>query len=299
MSLSILKKANVEKRFKNIIEKSEEITIEESYKARCDIISELTTLFTNDYQHFFVNVRSHSLEDKIASCKKSFEERKKSDYYFYRYGSQTEKDYIEEQLYSIGSQVDTFLLEKYKPTPKIADEVLLCNLELSWAAQSRIMFAIFFNDSSQLCFDLIVKKGKNDYRLESIEEDIKFLSTTTSVEAIKALLRSFLEEEAKIEEENEKRRQLNKKKRVKKEKVKALSGKAIVSKIKSLLDDKGFSYQIYEQYYIIKISLQMKKGKTIIRIPKKDIRTGFEILPSLCEKILEADKVNIQCKYHQ
>ncbi len=298
MSLSLLKKANVEKLFKNIIEKSEEITIEESYKARCDIISELTTLLTNNYQHFF-NVKSHNLEEQIASCKKSFEERKKSDYYFYRYGTQTEKDYIQEQLYSIGSLVDTFILEKYKPTQKIADEVLLCNLELSWATQSRIMFAIFFNDSSQLCFDLIVKKGKNDYRIESIEKDIKFLSTTTSVEAIKALLRSFLEEEAKIEEENDKRRQLNKKKRVKKEKVKALSGKAMVSKIKSLLDEKGFSYQIYEQYYIIKISLQMKKGHTLIRIPKKDIRISFEILPSLCEKILEADKVNIRCKYHQ
>jgi hypothetical protein len=243
-------------------------------------------------------VNSHNLEEKILSYQKSFEERKHSDYYFYRYGSQTEKDYIEDQLYSTGRKVDTFLLEKYKPTEKIADEVLLCDVELSWAAQSKIMFAIFFN-GSQLCFDLIVKKRKNDYRIESIEEDIKFHSTTTSVEVIKAFLRSFPEEEAKIEEENDKRRQLNKKKRVKKQKVKELSGKAMVSKIKSLLDEKGFSYQIYEQYYIIKISLQMKKGNTIIRIPKKDIKTGFEILPSLCEKILEADKVNIRCKYHQ
>jgi len=296
-NMSILKKANVEKLFKNIIEKSEEITIEKSYEIRCDIISELTTLFTNDYKDFF-SVNQHNLEEKIASCKDSFY-RQKSDHYFSRYSSQTEEGYLEEQLYSLGNRIDTYFLEKYKSTPKIADEVLLCDLELSWAAQSRILFAIFFNHSSQLCFDFIVKKGRYNHDIDSIENDIKIVSTTSSVEAIKKLLRSLVEEAAKIEEENEKRRQLNEKKKLKKDKVKALSNQAIISKIKSLLDDKGFSYKISEQYYIIKVSLQMKKGNTIIRIPKKNINTAFDILLSLCEKLLEADKLNIWCKYHQ
>ena len=296
--MSILKKANVEKLFKKIIEKSEEITIEKSYEVRCNIISELTTLFTNDYKEFFT-VNHHNLEDKIASCKDSFYNRKQSNYYFARYDSQTEEGYIKEQLYSFGNRVDTFFLEKYKPTAKIANEVLLCNLELSWATQSRLMFAIFFNHSSQLCFDFIVKKGRYNHDIESIENDIKIVSTTCSVEAIKKLLRSFVEEAAKIEEENEKRRLLNEKKKLKRDKVKALSSKAIISKIKSLLDEKGFSYNISEQHYILKVSLKMKKGETTIRIPKKNINTAFDILPSLCEKLLEADKLNIWCKYHQ
>ena len=298
MKMSVLKKANVEKLFKKIIEKSEEITIEKSYEIRCDIISKLTTLFTNEYKEFF-SVNQQNLEDQIASYKKSFYNRKQSNYYFSRYDSQTEKDYLEEQLYSPGNRVDTFVLEKYKPTPKIAKEVLLCNLELSWASHSRIMFAIFFNHSSQLCFDFIVKKGRSNYDIDSIENDIKIFSTTCSVEAIKKLLRSLVEEAAKIETENEKRRLLNEKKKLKKDKVKALSNQAIISKIKSILDEKGFSYEIYDQYYILKVSLQMKKGHTIIRIPKKNINAAFEILPSLCEQLLEADKQNIWCKYHQ
>ncbi len=296
--MDTLRKANVEKLFKNIIEKSAEITIEERYTARCEIIAELTTLLISDYRHFF-SLDGDNLEDKIAAYKKSFKESKKDDYFYYRNRATTEKEYVKERLYSEHAEADTFLLEKYKSTKKIAKEVILCDLKLSWAAQTKITFVVFFNDKYQLCFDFITRKSSRSFYGKSLKKDIKMASTTSSVEAIKKLLASLPEEAKKIEAENEVRRQINEKKQFKRHKVDVLSSKAVVSKIKHILDEKDFVYDINEQTYIIKIILKMKKGTTTIRMPKKDIKTRFDILSSLCEKILEADELGIQCKYQQ
>ena len=294
---SRLKKVNVEKLFKKNIVKSDSITIEKNYEARCGIISELTTLLTSDY-HDFSCVNTHHLEGKIASYKESFKNMDTKSYHYYRYGAKTEEEYVKNRLYS-ENRVDTFILKKYKSTQKISEEVLLFDLYLSDAAQSRVMFAIFFNNFSQLCFDFIVKKGRDDYRIKSLENDIKILSTTTSVDAVKFFFPSLIEEDKKIKEEDKIRQQLNEKKRFKRDKVKALSIKAVILKIESFLDEKGLSYYIEERIYAIHISLKMRKGYTVIKVPKKDIQTRFDILPSLCDKILEADELNIQCRYHQ
>jgi len=300
--MTSLKKANLDKLFQKIINTSEDITIEGTFEKRCELISELNTFFTGkDYKKYF-RIETSNLEKEIDSCKKDFQKRKDSDdYYFYRYGSQTEEEFIQEKLYSnyFGAHIDTFLLEKYKPTRKIADEVLLCKLDLSYRAQSQIYFAVYFNASFQLCFDYIAIKGSARLRQISLENDIKILSKVTNQEAIKNLVCSFPEEEEKVEEERKIRMKRNEKKQVKKDKIKELSSKAILARIKTLLDEKDLSYYIDERVQILKIYLKMNNGRTMIRVPKKDIKTRLEFLPTLCETIIEADKLNIQCKYKQ
>ncbi|KPA13632.1 hypothetical protein MHK_006158 [Candidatus Magnetomorum sp. HK-1] len=301
--MTSLKKPNLDKLFKNIIVKSENITIVETYTKRCEFISKLTIFFSsNDLKHYF-SINTKNLEEEIDKCKQSFlKNRINNDHYYYRrYGSQTEEEYIQEKLYSneYGSQLSTFFLEKYQPTQRISDEVLLCELNLTYQTKSKIFFAIFFNESFQLCFDYITVKKRKWNSLVNLESDIEISSAITDLDAIKKLLNSFPEEISKIEKEEEIRRQKNNKNRVKKEKIKALSSKAIIAKIKSILNEKGISFFIDERIHIIHIYLKMKKGKTVLRVPKKDIKTRIEILPSLCEKIIEADQLNIQCKYNQ
>jgi hypothetical protein len=301
--MSTLKKTNLDKLFKKYIVKSEDITIVESYKQRCDFISDLASFFTSKLFKKYFKINTKNLEYEIAECKNNFRKRKEQDdFYFYRYGSQTEEEYLEEQLYSnvFGNYVDTFVLEKYHPTKQKADEVLLCELSLSRAAQSRIFFSLFFNDASQLCFDYISLKNTRKRRsCEAVENDIKTFSSLTSLDAVKNFVNSFPEEEINIKKEDEIRWRRNDKERVKKDKIKDLSSKAVVSRIKSILNETNISFFIDERIHMLKIYLTMKKGKTVIRVPKKDIKNRLEILPSLCEKLIEADQLNIQCKYHQ
>jgi len=301
--MSILKKANLDILFKNYIVKSKGITIVESYKERCHFISELSSFFTSKTFQKYFTINTSNLEQEIANCKKNFRKRKQQDdFYYYRYGSQTEDEYIQEWLYSnrFGNYVETFLLEKYHPTQQKADEVLLCKLRLSGAARLSIYFSLFFNEAAQLCFDYISYNGSRRHEsCEAVENDIKTLSSITSLDAVKNLINSFPEEEVKIQKEDELRWQRNDKEKVKKDKIKALSSKAVVSRINSILKEKNIPFLIVERTNILQICLTMKKGKTVIRVPKKDIKDRLEILPSLCEKIIEADQLNIQCKYHQ
>jgi len=297
-----LVKTSLDKLFKKSFNTSEDITIEKTFEKRCELISDLTNFIKDKTFKKYFDINTSNLEEKIALCKKNFQKRKASDdFYFYRYGAQTEEEYIQEQIYSntFGRHIDTFLLEKYKPTQKIANEVLLCRLNLSPMAQSSIFFAFYFNDTSQLCFDYIAIKGRARMSQVSLENDIKILSKKTNTVAIKKLICSFPDEEDKIEEESKIRMERNEKKQVKKDKIKELSSKAILARLKTMLDEKDISYFIVEQVQIIKIYLKMNKGRTVIRVPRKDIKTRLEILPSLCEKIIEADNLNIQCKYKQ
>ena len=301
--MSFLKKSNLDKLFKTIIQKSETITVIDSYSKRCDCISDLISFLTDhEFKEYFI-INTSYLEKEIDKYKSEFHKKmQNNDYIHYRYSNQTEEEYIQEKLYSnyYGNHLQTFLLEKYKPTHNISGEVLLCELNLSYFAQSRIFFAIFFNDSSQLCFDYISTKGTM-WRVNRVktESDVKISSAITNLEAIKKLVHSFSEEEVHIKKEREIRKERNEKERVKKDKIKELSKKAVISKIKLMLTEKNISFFIDEQYHIFKIYLKMKKGKTLIRVPKKDIKTRLEILPSLCEKIIEADQLGIQCKYNQ
>jgi len=301
-SMSVLKKANLDKLFNKIVVKSEEMTIAETYQEKCDAISGLTHFFaSNGFEHYFT-VNPRNLEDEIASCRESYRKNKDSnEASFYLHMSRTEEEYIEKRLYSniYGNHVDTFFLEKYRQTQKKADKVLLCELKLSSSAQSRILFAVFFNAASQLCFDYITIRKRKWNRSIDIENDIKFLSATTDIEAIETLVRAFPEEEEKIEKESEIRKEKNDKNRIKKDKIKELSTKAVISRIKTLLDEKKISCRIHERYHVLQIILDMKKGKTVINVPKKNIKTKLELIPSLCETIVEADKLNIHCKYNQ
>jgi len=301
--MSSLKKVNLDKLYKNYIVKSKDITIAALYKERCDIISELTSLFKNKTNKKYFEINTNNLEHEIDECKKQFRKRHiNDDFYYYRYGSQTEEEYIQERLYSnmFGFNVDTFLLEKYRPTQQKANEVLLCELHLSGAALSKIHFSIFFNDAAQLCFDYISYQGlKLLDSCDSVKNNIKIMSSITSLDAVKNLIHSFPEEEVKIKQEEKLRWQQNDKERIKKDKIKTLSTKAVISRINSMLEEKNITFFIAERTNILQIYLTMKKGETVIRVPKKDIKDRLEILPSLCEKLIEADQLNIQCKYHQ
>jgi hypothetical protein len=301
--MSKLVKKNVERLYHTIIAKSEDITIIENQEKKSEFVSDFASFLTGpEWKQLFI-MNTDTLEGEIDKLKNTYRKRKaKDDYFYYRYANQTEEEYVQEELYSnySGNHVNTFLLEKYRPTRDVSDSVLLCELKLSRSAQSRIFFAFFFNEASQLCFDYISIKGTRwrSHRV-TIENDINILSEITSLEAIKKLIHSFPDEEVKNKKEYEIRTQKNIKNRVKKDKIKELSSKAFISRLRSLLKEKEISVDIYERVHMYQIYVPMKKGKTVLRVPKKDIRKRLEILPSLCEKIIEADQLNIQCKYKQ
>jgi len=300
--MNVLKKANLDRLFKKVIVKSEDVTIANTFQERCDIISELFTFFSgNDFKDYFkFEINKQNLENEIASCKKDYNERQTSRYY--SYPSQTEQEYIHDKLYSnyYGLHVETYLLEKYKPTQAKSDEVFLCELNFRSSVKSRILFAFYFNEISQLCFDYIAIRGKKWRSNVSIDKDITILTEITGLEAIKNMLCAFPEEEAESENEEKQREIENDKNRIKKEKIKDLSSKVVRSRIKTLLNEKNIPYSVIdERVHMIKLYLNMKKGKTMIRIPKKDILNRLDIIPDLCEKIIEADQHNIQCKYVQ
>jgi len=300
--MNVLKKANLDRLFKKLIVKSDDMTIAKTFQERCDIISELFTFVSGDdfKDYFKFDINKQNLESEIASCKKDYREKQSSRYY--SYPSQTEEEYIQDKLYSnyYGRHVETFLLEKYQPTRAQSDEVLLCEMKFRYSVKSRILFAFYFNEVFQLCFDYIVIKGKKWNSKVSIDKDVTILSELTGIEAIKKMLRAFPEEEVVSEKEAKIREEHNEKNRIKQEKIKDLSSKVVHSRIKTLLDEKNIHYDfIDERVHMIKLYLNMNKGKTMIRIPKKDILNRLDIIPDLCKTLIEADQLNIQCKYIQ
>jgi len=301
--MSILVKKNMDTLYNNIISKSDDVTIIDSHENKVAFISDLFSLFSDQNWKQYFTIKTDTLEEEVNTHKHQYRKLKSEDpYYFYRYGNQTEEEYVHENLYSNyhGNHVKSFLLEKYRPTQDAAKTVLLCELGLSRSALSRIFFALYFNDASQLCFDYISIKGTR-YRSHHvvIEKDINIITEITSLEAIKKLIYSFSDEETSNTKAQEIRTQKNNKNRVKKEKIKELSSKAFISRLRSLLKEKDIRIDIYERANIYQVYVPMKKGKTLLRVPKKDIIKRMEIIPSLCEKIIEADQLGIHCKYNQ
>jgi len=303
--MSELKKSNLDKLYKRFIVKSKDITIAKSSKERSDIISQLTELISGiTIQHYFnININNSTLEQEIEKCKIKFRKRIAEDeFYFYRYKIKTEDEFVREELYNnlFADHLKTYLLEKYKPTAEKSNEVLLCEMKLNFYALSRNFYAFYFNDNEQLCFDYV--SHNNSRRLGTFEEvkrEVKTLSSTTSLDAIKTMVQHYREEEKNNKKEKEQRWERTEKERVKTDKIKELSSKAIISRLKSLLEEKNISFYIDDRTYILKIFLKMKKGRTMVKVPKKDIKDRLEILPSLCEIIVEADQLNIHCKYKQ
>jgi len=301
--MSQLKKANIDKLYKKYIINSEELCIVEPDQDKTAIISKLLSFLSDrkfeHYLHFRLN--NTNLENEIALCKTDYQSRKPTDNYFFPQSPQTQEEYIQEHMYSsMYNHVTTFLLEKYKPTQKDTNKSLLCEINFSRNARSCLVFAFYFNKLSQLTFDYIAVKGirLNDSSI-SIDDDINILSNTTSLKAIKKLVSSFPEEDVLEYKEKEARKQRNAKNKVKKNKINNLSSSVVRSRIKTLLEEKNISFFISEKKLIFQLYLKMKKGKTMIRIPKKDILDRLDILPALCEKIIEADHLNIHCKYKQ
>lgn len=298
----IFKKANIEKLYRRIIKKSSnQITVAEDAQTRYDVIQEIKTHFLKEENECYFKIQKGNLENEINKTKKKYRElqNKKRDAYSSYYSSLTEEEYVDRSLYHESNMAEIFILEKYKPTEKKEKEVLVCDFLLSRNAQSQVMFAVYFNQSSQLCLDFILKKKREDFYIKSIEKDINIESTTTSTDAIKELLNSLPAEVEIIKKANEKQEQINEKNRIKTGKVKALSNKAMIAKINSILDEKKISHSIHHRANDFQVFLKMKKGTTMIKIPKRNAKNSLDLLLSLCEIVLAADQYGIQCRYQK
>ncbi len=295
-----LGKTDIDKSFKKL-QKDKLEYVEADYVKCCDIIKTIILDFSSTYKDS-IKVYNGNLEDltndykkRYISYLKDFKEKKKDRYsYYYPQGDpQTEEEYVKYHFKQ--DYHETHRFEKYTPNKKEEDKVFYFEFKKYFRSKLFYKFSIYFNSENILCCDRITLK-KIDY-LEY--EMIEVQTATILPETMMGLFNEFLELDIAGKEIYKKRKIQLEADNIKKNKVKGLKKKAGLINIKKILDEMNCAYALEEMKNAIKVQIELSKGRTAIKIPKKNLNKALELLPEFVESILKADKLNIQFKHKQ
>ncbi len=298
-AFSYLGKTEIDKSFKKL-QKENDLSLEYNYDNCCETIKQLKEYLISEIGEYFKFLDGNLVDltekyrNEYPEYVREIEKENRSRYCYSPSNPVPVEEYIQNQFKSNDSSEMRF--EKYIPTKIEENKVLYFELNQPYYHRSNFSFCfcLFYNSDNMLCIDKInLKKIRYKRNIEGID------SAKSSPERIKEFFKNFVLLDKKGKEAYEKNQLKLKDDKIKREKVNKLKLKAGEINIKQILDEIDCDYTVEEQGHTMLVSIKQGKGKTRIKIPKKNVAKSLEFLKGYVETIIEADKLKIHFKHFQ